>query len=568
MGAMRQVMLGGVLVSACQPVPWNGPVLTEPRDQLTVDDLRDGALPPLLDMSFLARPAWATGDGDPFVGALDLGAARLAMDFPATRALYAGEDLFPPVTIDLVADGGRLIPRTTAIVSTASDGDSLWDVAVGVGAVWREADDGGWNRGSFPIDLVDRFFNQVRNCVATFVYRGDETSRTYVQCSQETADADDAQLGNLAAFLPTAWVAGDPGEGSAVVAAHERTVAERVPTRPLDAWDTHGELAAIFDRSWRTNASTSVGAVYADGVLFVHPARTRHGLHPYPDEMRHGVYSVTKSLAAAVALFHVAQRYGPEVLDARVVDHVPALADAPGWQDVTFVDALDMATGTNGGEAGDQLYEPLVLAETRSEALVNIAALGDAPDAPGEVFRYATTNTFVLSNALQHLVEAREGQGVGAWAQVRADVLEPVGAAGLEVLFTRDPEVADRIPYLGYGARPTLDQAVKVARLLAHEGEHAGGQLLHRDTVRDALGRTSWAGLTVDARTRYGHGFWRRTVDVAGCTVEAVFMQGHGGHHVVFLPSGVILFRFMDEQADDVDALVRAAERVRSSCDR
>ena len=361
---------------------------------------------------------------------------------------------------------------------------------IGAGAVWFEAEDGAWTRASFPIDLVDRYFNQVRNCVGTFVYRADEVSGTYVQCGQETADLQDEQLGDLRALVPTPHAPATPSAFEDDVAAHADAQARRHPTRPLNDWDTDGEIAEVFDEALWTNASTSVGAAYADGTLYVHPPQTRHGPHPYPAEMHHGVYSVTESLAASVAVFHLAQRYGPEVLDERVIDHVPALARGDGWRGVTLSHVLNMATGTHGGEASDQLFEPLVLADTREEAIANIAQLGDVPEAPGEAFNYATTNTFVLSSAQQGLVEEREGEGIHFWDLVRQDVLEPIEAVDLDLLLTRDPEAAGRIPYLGFGARPTLDQAARLAVLIVNEGEHEGRQPLHRATVREALGHT------------------------------------------------------------------------------
>ncbi|MCB9762095.1 MAG: beta-lactamase family protein [Alphaproteobacteria bacterium] len=556
-----------LVASGCAPPPepWDGPKLTRPRDQLTVEQLLGQDTPPLLDTSFLARPAWATDAVEPFAGATMLDATTLTMDVPATRALYPGEDRFPTVTLAWVAHEGQLVPRERGLIRT--DEASHWDVLVGTGAVWREAEDGDWTRASFPLDLVDRYFNQVRNCVATFAYQADQVTGTYVQCSQETADLNDEQLGDLRALVPATHAPASPADFQDDLAAHALAQASRIPTCPLRDWDADGALAEVFDEAVWTHASTSVGAVFDDGTLYVHPAQTRHGPHPYPAEMHHGVYSVTKSLAAAVAMFYVAQRYGAEVFDERVTDHVPALAERPEWQGVTLSHALNMVTGTQGGEDADQLFEPLVLADTRAQAIANIARLGDAPEAPGEAFRYATTNTFVLSSALQHLVEQREGEGVYYWDLVQRDVLAPIGAEDFDLLLTRDPNTADRIPYLGFGARPTLDQAARVAALIANEGEHEGQQLLHRGKIREALGRTDRAGFPIDGQRSYRHAFWSQTVRSGRCRAEVAYMQGHGGNHVLLLPSGVIVFRFTDEHDEDITSLVKGAEGVRSSCE-
>jgi CubicO group peptidase (beta-lactamase class C family) len=93
----------------------------------------------------------------------------------------------------------------------------------------------------------------------------------------------------------------------------------------------------------------------------------------------------------------------------QIADYVPAFADLSEWQGVTVAHALNMATAP--GPVKDLLYEPLELAPDDKEAAIsNIAAFGEFPEAPGEAFHYATTNTFVLSYALENYVKRREGE--------------------------------------------------------------------------------------------------------------------------------------------------------------
>lgn len=573
------VLLGGV--ATCRrssgPPRWNGPTLSEPRDQLTVPELVSGEMPELIDLSYLAEPAWSESGALPFEGSLALSASALLLDFPSSRELYAGEDLFPEVTLDFVSDEGLLVPLSRRLIATDAESESQWDILVGAGAVWKEPgdDDAGedWSRASFPLNLVDRYFNQVRNCVATFVYRAEQVSDVYVQCSQETADLWDEQVGNIQAMVPATYTPSAFPESADVLQAHARAIDRRIPTRPLREWDVGGELAESFDTNIETSASTSVGAIYSDGVLYVHPPWTRHGPYPYPEEMRHGVYSVSKSLAGSLAMFYFAERYGEDLFDTLISDYAPAFADLSEWDNVTFGDALNMATGTRGGEEAALLYEPVVLADTAEAAIANIAGFGDAPEAPGEAFAYATTHTFVVSYALQKYVEAQEGPGVQYWDLVRENVLEPIGAGDFDLLMTRDPDPADRIPTLGFGARPTLDEATKVAVLIFNEGLHDGEQLLHAQAVRKALGRDEGKGLRVDRKTRYRYSFWNRDVRIprssgcgTACVAHAATMQGFGGNYVALLESGVILLRFMDEFDEDIEDLVVRTERVAPSC--
>jgi CubicO group peptidase (beta-lactamase class C family) len=556
--------------SACgreTPEPWNGPVLSQPRHQLTVAHLNERDTLPLLDMSFFATPAWALEAADPFSGSIAFSETRML--FPLDREHYPAEDLFPEFSADFIADDGELIPLQRGLIDTRSGTDDGWDVIVGAGRVWREAEDRQWNRASFPLTLTDRYVGSVRNCVATFAYLSDTMSNVYVQCSQETADADDGQLGDIRVMVPAEYTPKGMPQTDQIVDRYLKWRSRRIAVVPLSTIDTQGEVADYFNRSFRTNASTSMGAVYLDGALYLNPPQTRHGTYPYPDDMRHGVYSMSKSLAGALAMFYFAERYGEDIFDEPIADHVPALTSRPEWKGVTFSHALDMATGTRGGEGLDLLFHPLMSAANKEEAINNIARLGDGPGGPGERLNYATTNYFVLSYALQNYVEAREGKGVHYWDLVRENVLRPIGAEGFEVLHTREGDPSERVPTLGYGARPTLDHAAKIASLIHNEGEYERTQILNRNKIREALGRTEWRGYRTgsrDSSERYRHSFWSRSFSIEGCTVSVSYMEGHGGNHILFLPSGAIVFRFMDESDWDLATLVRGVENIRSSC--
>lgn len=392
-------------------------------------------------------------------------------------------------------------------------------------------------------------------------------SRVQLQCSQETADLNDAQIGDIRARIAAQYQPARPEEALQAIAAHSARQRARLPTAPLAAIDRRGELAAYFDRPRVTAAPTSLGALYLDGRAYLHPPQTRHGPYPYPEALRHGVYSVSKSLVGALALFHFAQRYGDALFDTPIAQHVPALAERPEWQGVTFAHALNMATGTAGSEAAEWLFQPLMMAASKEVAIANIARFGDGPGEPGERFHYATTHFFVLSYALQNLVETREGTGVRYWDLLREDVLRPIGAAQLDVLHTRDAQPGQRLPLLGYGARPNLDEALRIARLIAAEGEHQGRQLLSRQKVREALGRTPWPGYpTGDPALHYRHAFWSGELGTGACRVAVSYMQGHGSNHVLILPGDALVVRFMDEADDDLDTLVDAVQRLRGAC--
>ncbi|TPE42407.1 serine hydrolase domain-containing protein [Pontibacter mangrovi] len=557
------------LVYSCQsrPSQWNGPVLGQPRNHLTVAELVEGETQPLIDMSYFAKPNWGTQATTPFSGTLLLQDTELS--FPKEKDYYPGENIFPKLELDFISHRGELIPLLKERISTRHQSKSYWDVVVGTGKVWHEKEDGAWSRASFPLTLTDRWVGQARNCVATFVYKTDAVSNVCLQCSQETADIDDKQLGNISGLLPATYQAKQFADADQIVEQQDLEEARRLPTRPLREIDANKEVAGYFDKMIHTNAPTSLGAVWMNGKLYVHPPKTRHGLYPYPDNMRHGLYSVTKSMAGALALMYLEERYKGSVFEAKITDYVPALADHKGWQGVNFSQTLNMVTGNVGGESPDLLFSTLVSAESAEEAINRIARLGDAPEAPGEKFNYASTNLFVLSYALQQYVEEKEGKNVHYWDLVREHVLVPIGAGHFTLLHTIETDEAQAIPILAYGALPTIDEAAKIALLFANEGSYEGHQILNRERVKEAFGESKWKGYSTgnDYRgSNYQHSFWSKEIDTRKCKTKATYMLGFGENYVVFLPSKVIIFRFLDEHDLDIDELIKRVENLKSSC--
>jgi CubicO group peptidase (beta-lactamase class C family) len=566
---LKSLIILLVLFGSCQPTAWDGPRLTPDRAWLSVEDLINGEPCPLLDQSFFARPDWATTARHPFTGTLEIMEGELI--YPKKKDHYPGETIFPQLRLDFITHEGTMVPRMKTRISTRAQNASYWDVIVGVGVTWQEAGDGDWDRASFPLTLTDRWIGTARNCVATFVYQPNSISSLCLQCSQETADIDDAGLANLRTVLSTDFQPGSFPDSAQVIRNHQREEERKLPVRPLSDLDTEGQIAGYFDRMLVTRAPTSLGAVLRQDTLYLHPPQTRHGPYPYPAGMRHGVYSVSKSMAGALSLLAIEEHYPDDTLfDLFITDYVPDLADHPGWQGVTFGHTLSMRTGVEGGEDAARLLNTLIVAETRQEAISDIARLPDVAALPGETFNYASTNLFVLACALQHYVRIKSGQPVNYWDLVREQVLAPLGAENFPVLTTMEKDSTPSLPILAYGALPTIDEAAKIARLFANKGAFAGEQLLSRARIEEIFNMTEHpgSGTNNDFRgSHYQHGFWAKEITTPNCTIQATYMLGFGENYVVFLPSGTIIFRFLDEHDLNVDELILAVEGIISSCE-
>jgi len=561
-----------IIANSCfhkKPIPWNGPTLTQPRNQLTVEQLLSDSTFILLDMGFFAKPEWAQKTSNKFSGSISLKETKL--NFPMEGAPFKEEDMFPEITIDFISHESELIPLNKNLIFNKDQEDGYWNVIVGTGAVWQEEEDGEWSRASFPLTLTESYMGQVRNCIATFVYNRKEISNICLQSSQETTNFEVLHPGDIRATIQAKYEPMHFADSAQIIETHRQYESQRLSVYPLREIDIHGEIAEYFEQSSHTNAPTSLGAVLLDDRLYLHPPKTRHGPYPYPDEMRHSVFSVTKSMAGALSLLYLAERYGEDIFNELITDYVPVLVDHPGWQGVTFSHTLNMVTGTVGSDRDEHFKDVLVMPRTAESCINKIATIGDATGAPGEKFNYGSTNTFVLSYALQKYVEDKEGKEINYWELVHDNVLVPIGAEYFTLRKTIEPDSSNGIPILSYGAIPTLDEAAKIALLFLNEGNYKGQQLLHKEKTKEALGRSSWAGYSTGDDIRgsgYYHSFWSKNIETEKCNIHVTYMLGYGENYALFLPNNVVVFRFMDEHDLDVSNLVRSVEKIKSSCEQ
>jgi hypothetical protein len=421
-------------------------------------------------------------------------------------------------------DGCAIVPRKTPAFSVAlfSEGEHLVPVArgdivadaiiLGPGRVWWEAGDGGLSRGSFPFTMVNALTNSAYNGLATFVFDDAHVSAVRVQIVQETAPWSEVDLWGR---LHVTYTPGPIADEAAARAAFTEEIRRQTPIRP---WSALGMSAALdaFDGD-AAPAEISANGMVVDSVLYLRGCHTRQGPYPYCRAMRHGVLSVTKSAASAIALLRLAQKYGDAVLDEKLVDYLPPGLAHAGWNDVTFGNLLDMATGIGdeGRERDDTVYadenRPKMVRWVRlrsaREKIQAALDYGTYQWGPGAVLRYNSTQTFLLAAAMDAYLKRREGPSVHLWDMVRREVLQPIGIAHAPMLHTIEADGSRGIPLLGYGLYLTVDDVAKVTTLLQNGGRQDGQQLLSPTVLGRALFRSSaTAGLPNTQRNRFGEG--------------------------------------------------------------
>jgi hypothetical protein len=560
-------------LAALRCVQPSSPTPTAPsggtRDRLTASELSGSATPdgPVHNDYFMPMtgpaPARHTLRGIVTVAAGSLGGRRDACAIVPRKT--------PEFSVAVFTEGEHLVPVARgAIVADA--------IILGPGRVWSEAGDGGLSRGSFPFTMVNPLTNSAHNGLATFVFDDAHVSAVRVQVAQETAPWSEVDLWGR---LHVTYTPGPIADEAAARAAFTEEIRRQTPIRP---WSALGQSAALdaFDGD-AAPAEISANGMVVDGVLYLRGCHTRQGLYPYCQAMRHGVFSVTKSAAGAIALLRLAQKYGDAVLDEKLVDYLPPGLAHAGWNNVTFGNLLDMATGIGdeGRERDDTVYadenRPKMVRWVRLKSarakIQGALDYGTYPWGPGAVLRYNSTQTFLLAAAMDAYLKRREGPGVHLWDMVRREVFEPIGIAHAPMLHTIEADGSRGIPLLGYGLYLTVDDVAKLTTLLQNGGRHDGAQLLSPRVLARALFRSSaTAGLPNTQRNRFGEGryslsFWSIAYTTAtGCAFQIPYMAGLGGNLVALLPNGVSVFRFSDAGHFDLDAMILAGESIRPFC--
>ncbi len=501
----------------------------------------------------------------------------------ANRDFNLPQWLFPAVDLAFVSHGDHLIPEMRDIIR-GGDGTSPWDIILSPGRVWSEAGDGGLSRASFPFVLAGRVWNESHNGIATFVFDDKRVSGLQFQIVQEAASWNRFQAWG---WLPVRFWP-HPVDG-AVIADFEAELAARMPTRLWSYLEGAAlpELLRRFDG--KAQHVTTAGLV-VDGVLYARPCPTDFGDYPYCAGMRHGVYSMTKTMGAALSLLRLAQKYGDEVFGLRIADYLDVTADHDGWDKVTFADALNMATGI-GDEAPNRVSVSYDFEAYRKGALRGrfatapsarakldvVFSAGNYAWGPGEVGRYNSSHTFTLAAAMDALLKRREGPAANLWDMVVTEVLKPVGVFHAPMMHTREPDGGRGVPIMGWGYFPTMGEMAKIAGLLQGGGAHQGRQLLSAAMLRKVFPGTTVPGLPIYwgnafGRYRYHMSFWYmpfRGED--GCFVWIPEMMGYGGNLITLMPNGMTGIRLADANEGspgqyDGESMARLADNLKPFC--
>jgi CubicO group peptidase (beta-lactamase class C family) len=496
---------------------------------------------------------------------------------PVNQVKHSSLAYFPGFSAEFFTYGDNLVPVQREVILSPGR-KSSWKIILSPGRVWSEPDDEGMSRASFPFALVAGDTNELHNGTGTFLYDEEQVSSFRFQVAQETAAWRQVDYWGQSTME---YSPGSLKDRDALMSQFEQERSQLTPIRP---WS---ELEEAYDRQLLSTFngdslpwSLSASGLILNETLYLQPCRTRYGPFPYCEAMRHGAFSVTKSMGAAIAMLRLAQKYGPEIFELRIADYVEVVAEHDGWEEVTFADALNMATGIGddlpervepnfvlSDEEGDEaIFNAFMEAKSAQEKAGVCFTAGNYPWDPGDVARYNSCHTLILSMAMDSYLRSMEGANADIWDMVLREVYRPIGINHAPIMRTIEPDQSRGIPQFWVGLYPTVDDVAKVAILLRNGGQHQGQQLLHAGKVAEALRQTDVSGLPTGEFNAHGEGayhmsFWSMPYrSAAGELYQIPYMSGFGGNRVILNPNGIITFQFADAHIYGFESMVKVAD--------
>ncbi len=520
-------------------------------------------------------PSEAADVAPAFSGTLQIAQTRMHTTPELAHPVLEGRDarLFPGVTLAFFTVRDILVPAQRGEMireSAAGKTPSYWRVIPQFGRVWRERADGGWSRAAFPLMLVNDTENHAHQGLATFLYKEGVVSELRFQFVQQTAPYLLKQHFVTWGSTHVDLVGRGPLELDARRAEAEAELAKRLPTKPWSVLATEvapgtldGFGGPLYPK-WMVEA-----ALVRDGTLYYQEVQTPYGTYPYPLEMRFGVRSVMKSIAAPLALLRLAQVFGPYVLTLKIGDYVKGLD--PKYHRVRFIDAANMATGfggtgtwkTNPNDTEDGYlggdYDAWYTAPSHDEKIKQMAkTLRPYPWEPGTVMRYRDQDFYLLGVAIDGFLKTARGPQADAWEMLKTEVFAPVGISHAPAVRTREPGGKEGVVWFNAGYYPTLDDLAKIALLYQNLGAWGGQQILHRGLTeelleaRDAIvksgdasiNRQSLEGDLGDAQLyKMGFHFTPYVGSVSHKRYYLPTMSGSGENEVILYPNHLISIR-------------------------
>lgn len=253
---------------------------------------------------------------------------------------------------------------------------------------------------------------------------------------------------------------------------------------------------------------------------------------PYAPDIKHTMYSVSKSFASTAIGFAVSE--GRLKLTDKVVSFFPAITpDTAGalLKNMTVKDLITMSAGQSPDPTGAMLRQP-----EWEKFFLSLPVV----DTPGAKFLYNSAATFMLSAIIQKIT-----------GEKLIDYLTPRLFAPLEI-HNIDWELnPENVNAGGWGLRLKTEDMAKFGQLYLQNGMWKGTQVLPASWVEEATSfkiknapdTAVYAKATSDWAQGYCYQFWR-------CRNNAFRADGAFGQYIIVMPDQQAVIAITSETPD------------------
>jgi len=426
-----------------------------------------------------------------------------------------------------------------------------WEYLLAAGSVSTMNSDEGFSNARVPFALIEKNANCIHNGELRFRFWSDgAVSDASIILASETCMYFklDIEGGVVATYTP-----GQVPNEDALLASYQQRQAAQLPTRPIADLTTlypEADLAALANVKNVDSADMTLYGLVLDGVHYQSDCSTRAGSYLSCEQLYLPSYSTAKSLFASLALMRLEKLY-PGAANALVSSYVPACAGEQ-WRGVRFVDLLNMASGNydsavpNQDELDPRMNPGFFYAESHADKITFSCSIFPRQSAPGTVWAYHTTDTYILSTAMTAFLREREGVQADTWRDLIQPLWQSLQLSPL-TRYTRRSLDKRAQPWAGFGL---VYQPDDITRLASALGNGDFEELLDPTMLDQALQRGDAPhGLPAGQDIYYQYGFYALNLGAALQCEEPLWipmMSGYGGIAVAVLPGGMTYYYFSD----------------------